>query len=444
MHERNQFQKAPFSLPSVNRNVFSYGMPGSQQSEEIGGESQTGQTPTPMPVVVAPPLSPTHLGNAGGAGGAQGFPAPPGLDTHAPPTFHNEEREERESRQQRKRKRILGLLLGSILLVLVALGYVFWNLAMDTTPSVTLYQVSSQSVSQDVGGGGIVYPRQQLDISYPVAERIIGVMVKPGDQVKLNQPLIQLDPSLLNAQVQQASDDMAAAKAYLNAVSTSGNAVTIAQAQQAYNLAKNKYDALVAQASSPLLRNGNLIAPMSGIVTEVNVNPGEVFAPDTTMLTLMDESVVIAHVKVPLANLGQIHLGQTAQVTPSALPGQSFQGTVTAIIPQADPQTDTFEVWIAVANPEMSLLSGMSVYVRIQSSAKAMAVPRLAVLNAGVLATVFVMRGTQVYEQAVHVVGRSFDRVIIDKGLSPGDKVVLVGLDQLRNGTTVHVTAIER
>ena len=339
---------------------------------------------------------------------------------------------------------MVALLAGSALLVIVALGYIVWNLVMSATPDVTLYQVNSQSVSQDVGGGGIIYPRQQLDISYPVAERVVHVMVKPGDQVTLNQPLIQLDPSLLNAQIEQAYNDMSAAQAYLNAVASSSNNVTIAQAQQAYNLAKNKYDALVAQASSPLLRDGNLIAPMSGVVTAVNVNPGEVFAADTPMLTIMDESVVVAHVKVPLTDLGKVHLGQTAQVIPSALPGQVFQGTVTAVIPQADPQTDTFEVWVAVTNSDMTLLPGMSAYVHIKSPTAAITVPRLAVLDADSFAVVFVMHGSQVYEQPVHVAGRSIDTVIVDKGLSAGDKVVLVGLDQVRNGQTVHVTSVER
>lgn len=337
----------------------------------------------------------------------------------------------------------MGALLCSIVLVLGALGYVVWKLAAENMPAVTLYKVGEQNVTQDIGGGGIIYPRQQLDISYPVAERIVKVFVKPGDQVAVNQSLIQLDPSQLNAQIKQAADDMAAAQAYLNAVSASGNAVTIAQAQQAYNLAKNKYNALVAQAASPLLHNGNLVAPMSGVVTNVNVNPGEVFAADTPLLTIMDESIVVVHVKVPLANLGQVHLGQTAIVTPSALPYQNFHGTVSAIIPQADPQTDTFEVWVAVVNSDMSLLPGMSAFVRIQTASKGVVVPRLAVLNPSTEAAVFVVRGQQAYLEHVHVAGRSADKLIVDEGLSPGDKVVLVGVDRLKNGQAVRVTRIE-
>ena len=454
MHEHNQFQKTPLSHPPLGRNALLSGLPtqnlhipdGSQELD-VGARFMAPKEPTSLP----PGFPPTpHDGSAEKAGGG----SQPGLrdaldisSSRSPFPFDTSNYQVGTrliAPSQPRRKRITATLVGSILLVLVAISYVTWNLVQGAVPAVTLYQVGAQNASQDIGGGGIVYPRQQLDISYPVAERIVGVLVKPGDQISLNQPLIQLDPAQLNAQIRQAADDMAAAQAYLNSVSSSGNAVTIAQAQQAFVLAKNKYNALIAEASSPLLHNGNLISPLSGVVTTVNVNPGEVFAADTPLLTIMDESIVIVHVKVPLANLGQVHLNQTALVTPSALPNQQFHGTVTAVIPQADPQTDTFEVWIAVVNADMSLLPGMSAYVRIQSSLKAMAVPRLAILDSNGSSLAFVVRGTQAYARQVHIAGRSSDTILVDAGLSEGDRVVLVGLDQLRDGETVHVTSVER
>jgi RND family efflux transporter MFP subunit len=310
-------------------------------------------------------------------------------------------------------------------------------------PDVTLYQVNAQNVSQYIGGGGIIFPEQQLDISYPVAERVVAVRVKAGDQVAPNQPLIQLDPSQLNAQIKQASDDMDATRAYLNTVTLNGNPISIAQAQQAYNISKDRYNALVAQVSSPLVNKGNLISPMNGVVTTINVNPGQVFPANTTLLTIMDESSVIVHVKVPLSNFATVHIGQPATVTPSALPDVNAQGVVKTIIPQADPQTDTFEVWIEVVNTNKNLLPGMSAFVRIQGSNQTFLLPRLAVLNADHAPVVFVVRDTHAYMHTVHVVGHSSNTVFVDTGVSKGDKVVLVGLDRLHDGQSVHVAHVE-
>lgn len=222
-----------------------------------------------------------------------------------------------------------------------------------------------QRVVQTTSGGGIIFPYQQLVISYPVAEHVVAVLVKPGDSVKQNQPLMQLDPAQLSVQIKQAASDLATTQAYLNAVSA-GSTITVAQAQQEYDRAKNRYNALVAQQSSVTLHNNNLITPMDGVVTAVTINSNEVFAANTPLVTIMDESKVIVRVKISLASLQRVKLGQIAFVTPSALPSKNVTGVVSAIIPSADPQTDTFEVWVEIVNTNNVLLPGMSAFARIQ------------------------------------------------------------------------------
>jgi RND family efflux transporter MFP subunit len=337
-------------------------------------------------------------------------------------------------------------LIGVLLVVMILSGgAVFaWSRLTNSTPDVTIYQVGSQNVNQDIGGGGIVFPRQQLDISYPTSELVKAVLVKAGDEVTPNRPLIQLDVSLLNIQIQQAAADMAAAQVTLRSVAASGTAFQVAQAQQTYQLAKDRYNALVAQAQSPLLRHGNLISPMSGVVTAVNVNPGDVIAANVSLITIMDESTVIVHAKIPLSNLGQVHLGQQATVTPSALPDLALQGAVSSIIPQADPQTDTFEVWVSVNNTNRMLLPGMSTFVRLQSPRKALVVPRLAVLDPNSNTAVFVVQNQHAHLLRVQVVGRSAGTIFIGQGLKAGDKVVLVGIDSLQDGERVNVSRVEQ
>ena len=72
---------------------------------------------------------------------------------------------------------------------------------------------------------------------------------------------------------------------------------------------------------------------MSGIITTINVNSGEIFAADAPLLVIMDEATVIVHVKVPLADISRVHTGEMAVVTPSALPNLDFQGTISAVVP---------------------------------------------------------------------------------------------------------------
>jgi multidrug efflux system membrane fusion protein len=339
-----------------------------------------------------------------------------------------------------KKKIILATIATSLLIAVICF---LWMSMRITTPDVTLYQVSEHTVMQYSGGGGMVFPLQQFTLSYPVVEYAVDVLVKVGDQVSPNQPLLKLDPTRLNAQIKQLSDDVTAAQAYLSSVSTTGNAASIAQAQQQYTLARNKYNALMAESSSLLLHNGSLISPMSGVITTVNVNSGEIFAADAPLLVIMDEATVIVHTKVPLANLSQVHTGELAVVTPSALPNLDFQGTVSAVVPQADPQTDTFEAWVRVPNPRKTLLPGMSAFVRIQIPERALVVPRLAILNPSHGPITFVVRKQFAYLQPVQIASFIGDQILIHTGLKVGDQVVLVGQNTLRNDQYVHVRSLE-
>lgn len=346
------------------------------------------------------------------------------------------------SKRPVRREKIM-LVTGIATLLLVVISFIWLNVR-SATPDVTLYQVSEHNVTQYSGGGGIVFPRQKFTLSYPVLEYAVDVLVKVGDQVVPKQPLIKLDPTKLNAQIKQLSDDVAAAQAHLASVSASGNAASIANAQQEYTFVSNKYNALVAESSSLLLHDGDLISPMSGVITDIKVNSGEIFAADTPLLVIMDESTVVVHVKVPLANLTQIQTGEQAIVTPSALPDSDFQGTISSIVPQADPQTDTFEVWVNVPNPHKRLLPGMSAFVRILAAGRrALTVPRLAVLNFTHGSVTFVVHDQYAYLQTVSIETLNGDRILVRAGLKVGDRVVLVGQSTLHNGQRVHVRSTE-
>lgn len=328
--------------------------------------------------------------------------------------------------------------------VLVAAGGMFLRLHGTQQPDVTLYRVGTMRVvSEAIGGGGLVYPQQQIDLSYPATERILSVPIKPGDHVRVNQTLLKLDPAQLSVSIQQANADVQAAQAYLDSVAQSGNAVTQAQAEQAYQLAKNRYAALVAQGSSGLLHNGDLISPIDGVVTTVNVSPGEIVAGNTDLITIMDMTNVVVHAKIPLEYLDQVTLGQKAQVTPSALSARVFEGTVSSIIPQADPQTDTFEIWITIPNKGMKLLPGMSAFAHVQSTLEAFALPRLAVLSPEEEAAVFTVHDQTAHMLPVQVVGRTVDTIYVIGELQPGDEIILVGIHDVHDGQHVRITRIE-
>jgi len=346
--------------------------------------------------------------------------------------------------QKNKKLMVIYSLLGIVLLLGALGGYYLWKKA-NATSDVTLYQVNSQNVVQDIGGSGIAYAKTEVDLSYPLIEKITDVYVHTGDHVKANQVLLQIDATQTQAQIEELENEAAQALAYLQSVENGpgANSVSIAQAQQAYNIAKGKYDSLVSQFSSVSLAKGQIVSPINGVVTAVNANEGDIATPYSPIITVMDESTILVHAEIPLSNLGQVTVGESAIVTPSAIPNLNLNGTVTNIIQQANAQTETFEVWVSIPNPNGSLLPGMTAFVHIQKPLHAYVVPRLAVLNPDRDSVVFIVRGQHAYLQHVHIIGRSYNSIYIDSGISTGQQVVLVGSYALDNGQAVHVAKVE-
>jgi HlyD family secretion protein len=121
-----------------------------------------------------------------------------------------------------------------------------------------------------------------------------------------------------------------------------------------------------------------LTAPRGGIITERPLNVGELAAPGAILLNLGDLDHVTLTVFIPETQIGRVKPGQTARVSVDAYPGQTFQGTVTFIRPEAEftpknVQTQeervnlVFAVKISLDNPDHRLKPGMPADVEIVS-----------------------------------------------------------------------------
>ena len=153
------------------------------------------------------------------------------------------------------------IIVSTIMLIAILLGgvgFYYWQKTHKSN-DVTLYQVNSQSTSQEFGGSGIAYPNQQLNPSYPLTERILHVYVIAGAHVKAQQPLLQIDASQSNAQLAELLNEANAALSFLYAVENKPNPdpVSVAAAQQSYNVAEGKYQLLKTQLSTFTDNNGN-------------------------------------------------------------------------------------------------------------------------------------------------------------------------------------------
>lgn len=171
-----------------------------------------------------------------------------------------------------------------------------------------------------------------------------------------------------------------------------------------------------------------VVARTSGVVTQIGARPGAQVTPGQSIVTIQGLGQVLVVANVPEASLGNVRVGEPAEITFPAYAGDVRRGIVDYIYPSFDAQSRTARVRITLPNPGLSLKQGMFANVTVQGTrGMAMAVPSEAVIDTGRRQVVIVKRGGAFIPQEVRV-GRDFDEwTEIVSGLRPGEQVVASG-----------------
>lgn len=196
-----------------------------------------------------------------------------------------------------------------------------------------------------------------------------------------------------------------------------------------------------AQLAETVLRS-----PIDGFVSSRLADPGTLASPSTPILNLQALSTVWLNVPVPQEQIGQVAIGQQANVTVDTLPGRSFTGRVFELNPSADPASRDFTVRVSLANPNETLKPGMFARVTLvtQHVHGATVVPLEAVQKDDSRSFAWTLNAADstVHRQTVTTGASDDSGVAIMSGLQPGDKVVTVNAARLKDGATVALGGI--
>jgi HlyD family secretion protein len=314
-----------------------------------------------------------------------------------------------------KKTRVL-LVLGG-LAVVVAGGWAYKVHAdRDRPVEVQVAPVERHEIVQTVTATGRIQPVTQVNISADVSAKIIQLPVKLGDWVEKGQLLVALDRERYQAEVESAEANLRSSQAQSlltqQNVEKTGKDFERSQqlfdqhltsqaeldgARAAYEVEKARYKSTldqVAQSRAALkqahdaLSKTTIYAPMAGTVSKKNKEVGEIalgsqFQEDV-ILEVSNLAGMEALVNVDENDIAQLALGDKARIEVDAVPGTTFQGTVTEIANSAkvsaegtaDQKTD-FEVKVAIDEPGTELRPGMTASADIvtQTRENALGVP---------------------------------------------------------------------
>lgn len=184
-------------------------------------------------------------------------------------------------------------------------------------------------------------------------------------------------------------------------------------------------DGISADKSPPV--NTPLIAPLSGVVLERMAVQGMMSPAGAPLFRIADTSVVWVMAEVPESALAGLNRGTPATITFSALPAETFQGTINEIYPAVDMQTRTARVRIELPNQDGRLLVNMFAEVEMASgdAAPVVQVPQTAVIDTGDRQVVIRDMGDGKFAPQDVVIGRQGNGMVeIREGIASGDSIV--------------------
>ena len=248
-------------------------------------------------------------------------------------------------------------------------------------------------------------------------------------------PRKELDAAAVS--LTQARNAYEIADQHLKALLTTSKAQELRAAQGQLAAAKGKYMGAQAQLSYSEIRS-----PVSGVVTDRPLYPGEMATAGTPLLTVMDLSHVIAKAHIPQAEAALLKLGDPATLTAPGL-SQPIPGKVTVVSPALDANSTTVEVWVDARNPHDQLRPGSTVHISMlaQTIPNALTVPASAVLTEsdGTTSVMVIGSDGRAHQHDVKTGVRQDNQVQIVGGVSAGERVVTVGAYGLPDNTRVQV-----
>jgi RND family efflux transporter MFP subunit len=315
--------------------------------------------------------------------------------------------------------------------------------ASELVPVIT-QTIFKQPVTRPVLAKGVVHPLQEETLSFQTGGRVEKIFSPVGARVAEGDTLASLNYSQLIREWVNRGLQLIAERKRLPQLQEALQKGEISRAQ--YESEREKVSLMVDiyYNAKAALERAALISPMNGNVIGWRVAEGDSVQAGQPAVVIADYSpLAIAEATLSEKDYHQLQIGDSAVVTPVEEPVLPFNGTVREKH-LSDESTPPFVAVIAFENPGAAIPLGAEATVRIRGhwTENAVLIPKEALLEYdGVNATVFLTDSRGKFAVRRHVLAgpEIDDRVLIEKGLHDGDRLIVHGQDQLKQGSRILI-----
>lgn len=301
---------------------------------------------------------------------------------------------------------------------------------------------------------GEVKSRYESIQSFRIGGKIIMRKAEVGDIVKKGQVLARLDPTDNQLTTQAANADVLSAQANYDLAKAeverqrqllqqqfiSQSALDLQEARLKTSEAALKQAKARAAVSSNQARYTALVADRSGVIADIQAEPGQVVSPGQAIAIIADLKQLEVLAAVPESQMEKIKMHDLVGVRLWAKPEKLYQGKVREIYPAASEATRAFDVRFAITDADEEVKLGMTAGVKFANALENMIrVPSTAVTEKDGQKIVWVIDDQQVaHHRPVEIGPFSEQGVIVKQGLHNGEVVAIAGVHTLVDGQKVQ------
>jgi membrane fusion protein (multidrug efflux system) len=367
------------------------------------------------------------------------------------------------------RKRMIWMLIGA----LVVFGGVFgvkavmsagMNTFFDNMPqpavAVSSYVAKTQRWSDDAEAVGTFVAINGTDVTTEAGGVVRSLEFEAGQPVQAGDVLLRLNTANEEATLRslEAAAKLAAVQRDRWQQLARDQLVSKDEAQtRATNAATAQAQ---AEAQRALIAQKTIRAPFSGVLGIRKVNLGQFVNPGDPIVSLQALNPIYLDFTLPEQQMGKVMEGTAIRATVDAIPGQVFEGRITAIEPLVDSNTRNFTAQATFQNPNTALRPGSFAHVRFNLGGErnVVVIPQTAVSFNPYGNAVFVITKTKRAEGEKDMQGKPLtgdklivkqrfvktgatrgDLIAITDGLKASEQVVTSGLLKLRNDAEVTI-----
>lgn len=310
-----------------------------------------------------------------------------------------------------------------------------------------------------------IVPLNEIELRPQISGYITKIFVKDGQKVQKGEILYEVDRSKYLAAYQQAEANVEIAKANLERIQQDvkryerlleQDAIAKQQvdyAQSDLQTAESRLTAAVAQKQSAAtdLAYSQIVAPFAGTIGISNVRLGSQVSPGQPLLnTLSSVDPIQVNFAVNEREIPRFNRISMAQDLPDSLftiqftdgSQYPFPGKLTTIDRAVGRQTGTINMRVEFPNPNRELIPGMTVSLHVINSDYGIqtVIPFKAVTEQMGEYYVYVVDNENTVHQQKLVLGSLLGaEIVVRSGVKAGDKIVLEGIQKLRDGAKVSV-----